>query len=405
LMGLAEAHRWRGDWASLLNAVEQATAVADQIGDVRLLGRAASAMTIGALWRSAPAGQVNEDVVAALRRSLAELPAADDPLRSRVMLALANELHYGATFEERTALVEQALAMARRLDHPGAVMDAALVGFMALWRPDTAEQRLDLATEAMAIASTLGAERSFTVAATLTAVAHGELGQVQQMGETGALARDYAERLRIPYGVMVLDALEVPWLAMAGRFAEAEQRLESVALLAERMQVHEVGEALAAVAMALRLWQGRVDEVLPDVLGGDEGSDPLAALQCLLLLRAGRLDQAREHLATHPVVLDPVDTFSLLNWSAAAETALAVGDRDLGAAAYTLLAPYAGRCACAGPSMALGPVDAFLALAAAASGEVALAVRHADDARALTEQWRIPLAAQWLDGQRERFGF
>ena len=49
-------------------------------------------MTIGALWRSAPTGGVNEDVVDALRRSLGELPAADDPLRCRVMLALANEL-------------------------------------------------------------------------------------------------------------------------------------------------------------------------------------------------------------------------------------------------------------------------------------------------------------------------
>ena len=301
--------------------------------------------------------------------------------------------------------MEQALAMARRLGDPGAVMDACLVGFMALWRPDTVDQRLGLVTEAMEIAGTLGDERSFTVAATLTAVAHAELGQVHQMAETAALARDYAERLRMPYGVMVLDALEVPWLAMADRLVDAERRLTDLTSLAERMQLHQIDEALAGIVMALRLWQGRVDEVLPMVLAFDLGPVPMTTLACLLLLRAGQVDRAREHLAAHDVLLDRVDAYSLLNWAAAAETALGVGDRDLGARAYALLAPYAGHCVCSGSSMAMGPVDAFLGLAAAASGELPLASRHADHALRLMAEWQVPLAARWLTEQRDRFGF
>ena len=53
----------------------------------------------------------------------------------------------------------------------------------------------------------------------------------------------------------------------------------------------------------------------------------------------------------------------------------------------------------------MGPVDAFLAHAAAAVGERDLAARHADDALRLMEEWQIPLAAQWLRDQRERYGF
>jgi hypothetical protein len=53
----------------------------------------------------------------------------------------------------------------------------------------------------------------------------------------------------------------------------------------------------------------------------------------------------------------------------------------------------------------MGPVDAYLAQAAAAVGEAELAARHADRALELMEAWQIPLAAQWMRGQRERFSF
>ncbi|MFN8192934.1 MAG: BTAD domain-containing putative transcriptional regulator [Nocardioidaceae bacterium] len=253
LMDLAEAHRWRGDWAPLQKTTEDAIAVADEIGDVRLLARAASAMTIGALWQSAAHGQVHEGVVAALRRCLADLPPDDDPLRCRAMLSLANELYYGSTFEERLALIEEALAMARRLGDDELVMEVGQVGFVSLWRPDTTERRLALVSEAMDLAARLGHERAFTVAATLTTVAYGELGRLEEMWETAAVARDYATRLRIPYGLMVLESLELPWLSMAGRFEEAEAGLASLMQLADQMELHQKDEAMAGALMSLRL--------------------------------------------------------------------------------------------------------------------------------------------------------
>ena len=58
LMDLADAHRWRGAWSDLLETVEQAIETADEMDDVRLLARASSAMTIGALWQSAGHGEI-----------------------------------------------------------------------------------------------------------------------------------------------------------------------------------------------------------------------------------------------------------------------------------------------------------------------------------------------------------
>src|SRR5918992_430410 len=115
LMPLADAHRWRAAWDALKVTVQQAITVADELDDVERLARAASSMTVGALWQSAHHGETHDGVVRALRRALDGLPAADGELRCRAMFALANELYYSSSFEERTALIEQAVAMADRL--------------------------------------------------------------------------------------------------------------------------------------------------------------------------------------------------------------------------------------------------------------------------------------------------
>ena len=47
----------------------------------------------------------------------------------------------------------------------------------------------------------------------------------------------------------------------------------------------------------------------------------------------------------------------------------------------------------------------LLSLAAAARGDRHLAARHAEEVERLCAAWQIPLAAQWLRGQRDRYGF
>jgi hypothetical protein len=362
-------------------------------------------MTVGALWQSASYGQVNDTVVSALRRALAGLPAEDDELRCRVMLGLAHELYYSASPAERTALVEEALAMARRLGDDALVHDACQIGFVAQWRPATAERRLALAEEAMGLARRTGDERGLVVASTLAAVVLGELGQVARMWEVGALAREQAERLHLPYGIVVLDTLELPYLAMAGRFDECEERLDRVMRLADQMRMQQMEDATAGALVTLRLWQGRTDEVAPVLFAFEDGALPTTSTLLVFLLRAGRADDARAHAATHPVDLSGDDWFSMLNWACAAEAALGLDDRDLAAAAYARLAPYEGRLVSAGSGNAMGPVDAFLAHAAAAVGDTDLAGRHADRALELMEAWQVPLAAQWLRDQRDRYRF
>jgi hypothetical protein len=132
---------------------------------------------------------------------------------------------------------------------------------------------------------------------------------------------------------------------------------------------------------------------------------PVTSTVLVFWLRGGQTELARDCWRQHQVDLSDNDWFSMLNWTGAAEAALWLDDHSLASAAYERLSPYAGRSSCAGSGNANGPVDAFLAQAAAAVGEKALAATHADRALELCDEWQIPLAAQWLRGQRERFSF
>jgi DNA-binding SARP family transcriptional activator len=407
LMDLGEAFRWTGRWQELVATAEAAVAVAeDELHDVALAATAAVSTTVGAIWQSAQYGEVHHEIVAALRRSLDLLPDADHPLRCRVMLALANELFYGAGLDEREALAEEALAMARRIGDESLLLDAYQLSCTALWARRTAPRRLAYAEAAMDLAERVGDERSFTIAQVLRTVILGELGRVAQMWESMAEARERGLRLRLPYAQLVLDSQAVPWLAMAGRFDEAEELLADLRRLADQVSLPQTADGIAGAVLVMQLWRGEPEPVLPVLREmALHGPLPSSVNYAQFLLRAGHREEALAWAQDHPPVLDRDDWYAMFFWGSAAEVALGVGDAALGARAYAELAPYAGRVCSAGSGAALGPVDAFLAHAAGVTGEKELAARHADAALELCRTWDVPLAAQWLRDQRDRYGF
>ncbi len=407
LIELADAERWSGQWPRLREAAELALDVAETVGDPEALAKAATIMTIGAFWQTSGYGEVHHRQIAALRRVLTELPTGDSSQRCRVMTALASELYFLAGHEERAALVEESLAMARRLVDDALLVDACLTGFISLWRPDTAAERLALAAEASELSQRLGDGPRFVVAATLRAVALSELGRVEEMWQVEAGARSEAERLRIPYGLIVLDGLVVPWLAMAGRENDAREAMARMQHTSQRVVLFQLKEALLGAALSMEMWSGDVGALLPALLSTHETTSlPVTSLLCQMMIRDGDPERARDFVTAHPIDLPgAMDWFSMLLIAAAAETALWVDDPDLGESTYAQLAPYVGTVVASGSSVAEGPVDAFLAMAACAAGEREAASRHADGAVALMEQWGIPRCAAWFDGVRERFGF
>ena len=410
LTDLAEVLRRAGRWVELRGVAHEAVEVADELGDPGLLARAGIMTSTGALWQSAAHAEVDPLIVAALRRALDRLPEGDDPRRCQVMLALAGEIYYGATPQEREAIAEEAVAMARRLGDPALTLSACLHAAIAVWRAGTAQLRLDLTTEAVGLARALGDGISLTSALTLRAVAAGELGEVEVLDECLTEAREEADRLRHIYAQLVLDSLEVSWAAMRGRFDDVARIIEHMRAIGEIVSITGYDEAVAGAMLMDMLWQRR-DEELSFAMTAMEGNTflPIATSIVAVRCRTGQADLARAFLEEHREDVDRAmenDTwFSPMAWSMAAESACHLGDAGLGAAAYERLVDLAGRPACAGSGSAIGPVDMFLAMAAHATGEDDLAARHADRSLELCERWDVPLAADWVRRERAHFGF
>lgn len=405
LMDLVEAFRWAGMWSELTRTVESAVDVARALEDPVRVARAAISTTQGGLWQSAAYGQVNEPLLRALRTSLAALPAEDSPLRCRVLLGLANELYYGSTTEEKQAVVDEALGMARRIGDEALLLDACLIAFLGVWHPATAPERLRYAVEATELARRAGRDQASAVAATHRAVALAELGRPAEMREWATIARREAERLRLPYVLIVLANLELPWNAMAGRFDRCDELVDQSRRLDAQLGLRQSGDPTTGALLSRAIWRAVAGERPAATTEIPTGAFSTSATVVSYLWRLGAEDRAREHYARHPVRLDVEDWTSMLVWCNAAEVSLYLGDAAVGAAALERLAPYRGRSCSAGSSNAAGPVDAYLALAAAALGEGATARAHADRALELCIEWEVPLVARWLLGLRERYRF
>ena len=410
LADLADVLRRAGRWIELRGVAHEAVEVAEELDDLELLTRAGIMTSTGALWQAAAHAEVDPFVVDALRRALDRLPDSDDPRRCRTMLALAGEIYYGSTPQEREALADEAIAMARRIGDPELILHACLNGAIAVWRGGTAAWRLELTTEAVEVARRLGDHFHLTSALTLQAVAAGELGELAIMDDAVAEARAEADRLRHIYAQLVLDSLEVSWSAMRGRFDDVEKIIGHMQGIGEVVSITGYEESVAGALLMLMLWQGR-DEELAAAMMSMEGNTflPIATSIVAMQCRTGHLDEARTwydaHLDDIAAAMDGNTWYSPMAWSLGAEAACYLHERELAASAYEKLIDLAGRPACAGSGTAIGPIDMFLAMAAHATGEDALATSHADRALELCAAWDVPLAADWVRREREKFGF
>jgi hypothetical protein len=322
------------------------------------------------------------------------------------MMALALELYYATTRQERAALCEQSLAMARRLGDQQLLLDILLAMPLGIWSPATADLRYELTDEAVALAREIGDGVGLATALALRATATSESGRIAELFTALAEAREQAEKERQLFAQLFLDGLEIPWRAMRDEFDAVHTLTAHMVTMHERTGVPQTGDALVGAFLMDLMWSEQNDTLvtIADQVGGVQVmpvDGPLAAI----LGRAGRLEEARERLSRPDLELSADWWFSLLSLPLTAEAAMRTGMTDLAALAYERLVPFAGLPAAGGSGTVAGVVDFYLAMAAHATGERDLAVRHADEAIRVCTEWEIPLAAAWFTRVRDQFGF
>ena len=363
-----------------------AAATARRLGDMPLLGRAA----LGFAGQWSILGRVDDCRLVILEEALEGLGDEDSPLRARLLARLALELYYSGDPERRLALSEEAVELARRLDDPRTLATCLDARHYALWRPETVDERLEVAAELRLVAEQTGDPELELEGAGWTVVDLLELGDVQGADVQIAAASKLAEALQRPIWLWWSSLLRCTRAQLLGQFDEAERLAEETLEIGRHGQAENALNAYAQAMFNIRREQGRLAEVEPAVRGFIELYPALVAWRAalaLLLIELGRPDEARAEFDTVSADDLPRDANWLIAVTLLAEVCGALGDGERAPVLYDALVPYAGRNVVVGRAATCnGAASRLLGILAAAMREWEVAEGHFISALAMHER-------------------
>ena len=366
---------------------QDAAATARMLGDAALLGRAA----LGFAGQWSVLGRVDEERLAVLEEALAALGEEDSPLRARLLARLALELYYSGDPGRRQALSEQAVELARRVGDPRTLAACLDARHYALWRPETVDERLEVAAELRRVAEQTGDAELELEGAGWTVVDLLELGDVVGADIQIAAASKLADALQRPLWLWWTLLLRCTRAQMTGRFEVAERLADEALEVGRHGQAENAMNAYAQAMFNIRREQGRLAEVEPAVRQFVEMYPMLVAWRAglaLLLVELGREDEARAEFEALARLDDlPRDANWLIGVTLLAEVAGALGDGARAEPLYSLLEPFAGRNVVVGRAATCnGSASRLLGILAAAMRSWELAEGHFINALAMHER-------------------
>ena len=392
MLGIAQSRSGQSDAArkTLLRAAE----LARRLGSPQRLARAA--LGYGAGMGGFEFGRVDERLVALLGEARDALGEEDDSLKARVLGRLATELYFSDRTEERAALADEALAMARRLGDRATLASTLSARFLTLMGPEDSDERLRIASDVIALGEEVR-DREL--------VLRGHVWRILSLMELGdwvgaemelAVHARLAEELRDPLHLWYVPLFAATRALLQGRLDEAEQFAAEAFAIGRGSQAQNAAQLYAVQLLALRAEQGRLAEVAQSLeeYGRRYPAAPVwRAAAAFALAMLGRDDESRRlfdaltsggaGVAEIPRDSEWLGTVALLVRAAAR-----LGDTRRTAALDGLLEPYADRAVIAGRgAIFLGPVTRYAGLAAAAAGRRAEAVAYLERALATARRW------------------
>ena len=152
LISRGDAQRQAGDYGYRQTLLDAAR-LAQRLGDVSALARAALGNTTGHMWTGA--FQVDADRIEVLDAAIAAVGRTELPVRARLLATLGLELAWSPDPDRRLALSEEALAIARSLEDPATLAHVLLARDYTTYSPDNLAERFAATTELLAIAEEL----------------------------------------------------------------------------------------------------------------------------------------------------------------------------------------------------------------------------------------------------------
>jgi DNA-binding SARP family transcriptional activator len=375
LVALGDSCERAGDEEGARTSFRAAADTARGLGDPALLARAA----LGFAGPWSMLGRSDPRRVDVLEEALGALGSEDTPLRARLLARLALELYYSGDAQRRVAVSASALELARRLDDPRTLATCLIAHHYALWRPETVEERLEVASELRRVADRTGDPELELEGAGWTVVDLLELGDVQGADIQIAAASKLAEALHRPLYLWWTSGLRCARAQLAGSFDEAERLAGETLAIGQRGQAENAMHYYAQAIFNIRREQGRLAEVEDAVRRFVEIYPAVPAWRAalsLLLAETGRLEEAREEFAALLEVELPSDANWLIGNTLLAEVCGLLGDGARAPVFYERLLPYAGR------NVVVGRASTCSGSASRVLGMLATAMRRWDEADA-----------------------
>jgi predicted ATPase len=383
LLAAGEAQNRSGDRRGAKESFTRAAALARTIGAHQQLASAA----LGFAGGSIESGVENNEVVHLLEEALAAA-GEESAIGARILARLSQEIQDARSLKRRDSLSRQAVEVARRSGDVDALAEALIARHVVAWRPDSARERLELATEILALSRT---SRNDTLAEwghALRLTDLLELGDVARAKRASGAFAQLSEQLQQPFYFWVARVHMAVWALLEGRFVEGE-RLAQEAWTIGKSVDPDAGLCFDSQLFIARFSRGRFEE-LEAMLQRAVSRQPAARLwRCMLAqlyAEVGREAAARSEF--EPIASDnfadlPRDYLWLTCVSCLTRVCASLNDTSRAYGLYDQLLPYAEHHVVTGFGFAWnGAVSHYLAVLASITSQWDEAVRHFDQALA-----------------------
>jgi DNA-binding CsgD family transcriptional regulator len=344
LLDLGRVQSLLGDSRGARERYRGSAAVARHIGAADLLARAA--LGYGEVYVTG--SDVDSFLTDLLEEALHRLGSEDSVLRAKVLAGLAMSLRYAPDPDRRAGLVRDAVAIARRTGDHAALAYALSAMHVANWQPGNVGERIEAATEAVKLAEAEGADDLAYWSHHWRAIDVLELGDIESLDVELRAHQRLAEELRAPYYIWNSLRLRATRTIMAGELDEGERLAEQALEIGRRVDPVDAHAMFTTQIWNIRLWQGRLEELLPDWERYCEYYRAIPAWRARLAwlyAEIGRPAEAMreiDRLTEHGFAALPTEMHWLAAVTFLAEACVRLGDTNHAAVLYEVMRPYSG---------------------------------------------------------------
>ncbi len=392
LLALGTAQSRAGDSRAARATFLRAADLARKLGSPERLARAA--LGYGAGMGGFEFGRVDDGLVALLGEAREALGEQDSSLLARVLGRMATELYFSDRSEERLALGDLAVAMARRIGDRATLASTLSARFLTLLSPENSAERLQIAADVVALGEEVRDRELVLRGHVWRILALMELGDWVGAEIELAVHARLADELRDPLHLWYVPLFAAARALLQGRLHDAEQFAAEAFAVGRGTQAQNAAQLYAVQLFALRAEQGRLEEVEQSLeeFGRRYPAAPVwRAAAAFALAVLGRIDDARrsfDAMTAGGVADIPRDGEWLATISLLARTGARIGASERAGELCALLEPHAEQAVIAGRgAICLGPVSRSAGLAAATAGRRDAAVAHLEHALAMARRW------------------